>query len=54
MEIREIHGGDIVELKSGKTIKVHDINISTEEVIVSFVERYHISEIKKVVKRFGR
>lgn len=54
MIIREIHGGDLLELHSGKTIKVHDINISTEEVIVSFVERYHISEIKKVVKRFGR
>ena len=51
MEIREIHGGDLVELKNGKTIKVYDIH--NDFVVVSVIERYHISEIKRVVKRFG-
>lgn len=57
MENRKISGGDIVELKSGKIVKVDDIrkkggSLKEDYIVVAFDEWYPFSEIKAIVEPF--
>lgn len=45
----KIKGGDKVRLKNGKTVRVGDIQ--NDEIIVTCVERYKISDIAEIIER---
>ena len=45
----KIKGGDLVRLKSGKVVRVGDIK--NDEIIVTYIERYKISDIAEIIDR---
>lgn len=56
--VMEIYGGDVVELKDGQLVRVHDIRqkggtLKEKHIVVACDEWYPFSIVKRIVKRFG-
>lgn len=46
-----VKGGDKVKLNNGKVVVVNDIK--NDEILVSYVERYKISDIAEIIERLA-
>lgn len=49
LKVERIKGGDIVRLKDGKIVTVGDIH--NDEIVVTYIERYKISDITEIIDR---
>lgn len=51
LKVERIKGGDKVKLNNGKVVVVNDIK--NDEILVSYVERYKISDIAEIIERLA-